>query len=211
MPAKTESIEYQTTIVGAAYLVKGILTRLRFVSVMDEALQSQPDIETTYGALAQVIIANRLTFQPTPLYKLAEWASEHKLDHVFDLDAAWLDDDRLGALLEGVADHQVTIWGALVKQAVQRRGDGQFLPPTATLPGGASVDGHGQGGLARDLATTASRSTDLDQGRIYKSQQGPQAARRTAHLPGMRNRAYPERCSGSAGPSHLAVGVRLVE
>jgi len=120
MPAKTESIEYQTTIVGAAYLVKGILTRLRFVSVIDEALRSQPDIEATYGALSQVIIANRLTFQPMPLYKLAEWASEHGLDHVFDLEAEWLDDDRLGALLEAVADHQVTIWSALVKQAVQR-------------------------------------------------------------------------------------------
>jgi transposase len=120
MPAKTEPIEYQTTIVGAAYLVKGILTRLRFVSVMDAALRSQPDIETTYGALAQVIVANRLTFQPMPLYKLAEWASEHGMDHVFDLESVWLDDDRLGALLEAVADHQVTIWSALVKHAVQR-------------------------------------------------------------------------------------------
>jgi hypothetical protein len=97
-PAKTESIEYQTTIVGTAYLVKGILTRLRFVSVMDAALRSQPDIQTTYGALAQVIVANRLTFQPMPLYKLAEWASEQGLDHVFDVEAEWLDDDRLGGL-----------------------------------------------------------------------------------------------------------------
>jgi len=39
---------------------------------------------------------------------------------VFDLEAEWLDDDRLGALLEAVADHQVTIWSGLVKQAVQR-------------------------------------------------------------------------------------------
>ena len=120
MPAKTKSIEYQTTIVGAAYLVKGILTRLRFVSVIDEVLRSQPDIETTYGALAQVIVANRLTFQPVPLYKLADWASEHGMAHVFDLEAEWLDDDRLGTLLAALADHQVTIWSALVKNAVQR-------------------------------------------------------------------------------------------
>ena len=120
MPAKTKSIEYQTTIVGAAYLVKGILTRLRFVPVIDEALRSQPDIEATYGVLSQVIVANRLTFQPMPLYKLAEWASEHGLDHVFDLEAAWLDDDRLGAMLEALADHQVTIWSALIKNAIHR-------------------------------------------------------------------------------------------
>lgn len=120
MPAKTKSLEYQTTIVGAAYLVKGILTRLRFVPVIDEVLRSQPDIETTYGALAQVIVANRLTFQPMPLYKLAEWASEHGMAHVFDLEAEWLDDDRLGTLLAALADHQVTIWSALVKNAIQR-------------------------------------------------------------------------------------------
>ncbi len=120
MPVKTKSIEYQTVVVGAAYLVKGILTRLRFVSAIDDALKFQPNIESTYGALAQVPVANRLTFQPVPLYEMGEWAGEHGIDHVFELEAAWLDDDRLGAMLEALADHQVTIWSTLVKNAVRR-------------------------------------------------------------------------------------------
>lgn len=120
--AKTDVIEYQTVIVGAAYLAKGILRRLGFVSAIDDALLHQPVIETTYGRLAQVIVVNRLTFQPVPLYGLAAWAAEDRMDHVFGIQAAWLDDDRLGAMLEAVADHQVTIWSTVLRNAVKRFG-----------------------------------------------------------------------------------------
>lgn len=111
--------EYDTIVVGAAYLVKGILQRLGFVSIVDEALPSQPVIETTYGNLAQIIVANRLTFQPVPLYHLSTWAAEHGMTHVFGIEAEWLDDDRMGALLEGLADHQVSIWSKLVGNALR--------------------------------------------------------------------------------------------
>jgi hypothetical protein len=39
---------------------------LGVVAAIDQALQCQPAIEATYGQLAQVIITNRLTFQPAP-------------------------------------------------------------------------------------------------------------------------------------------------
>ncbi|MGB9872306.1 MAG: IS1634 family transposase [Anaerolineae bacterium] len=118
MPVKSKA-EYDTIIVGAAYLVKGILQRLGFVSIVDEALQSQPVIETTYGNLAQIMVANRLAFQPVPLYHLSAWAAEHGMTHVFGIKAEWLDDDRMGALLEGLADHQVSIWSGLVGNALR--------------------------------------------------------------------------------------------
>jgi transposase len=120
MPTKTNAIEYQTVVVGAAYLVKGILRRLDFVLAIDDVLEHQPEIETTYGTLAQVIVANRLTFQPSPLYDMAGWAAERGMDRVFGIQAAWLDDDRLGAMLEGLADHQVSIWSRVVQNAVRR-------------------------------------------------------------------------------------------
>jgi transposase len=112
--------EYDTIVVGAAYLVKGILQRLGFVSIVDEALQSQPVIETTYGNLAQIIVANRMTFQPVPLYHLSAWATEHGMTQVFGIEAEWRDDDRMGALLAGLADHQVSIWSGLVGNALRR-------------------------------------------------------------------------------------------
>src|SRR5215210_4591251 len=61
-----------------------------------------------------------MTFQPCPLYALAEWAARHGIDRLFNLQAAWLDDDRLGALLDGLAKHQVTIWTTLLSTAVTR-------------------------------------------------------------------------------------------
>ena len=64
MPAKTDASEagYETVVVGSAYLVKNILHKLGFAAVIDEVLTHQPEIDTTYGQLAQVIMAHRLAF-----------------------------------------------------------------------------------------------------------------------------------------------------
>jgi transposase len=120
MLSQPQPVEYQTMVVGAAPLLKQLLDRLGVAQAIDHALRYQPDIPTTYGSLAQVIIVNRMTLQPQPLYALAEWAARHGIDRLFDLQAAWLDDDRLGALLDGLAKHQVTIWTTLLTTAVQR-------------------------------------------------------------------------------------------
>jgi len=120
MPVKTRSVEYETVVVGGAYLVKNILQRLGVVAAIDQALKAQPEIQATYGKLSQAIITNRLSLQPTPLYQMAEWAAQHGIDHVFDLQAEWLDDDRLGALLDGVAEQSVTIWTTILQNAVRR-------------------------------------------------------------------------------------------
>ncbi len=120
MLSPPQPVEYQTMVVGAAPLLKQLLDRLGVAEAIDHALRAQPDIATTYGTLAQVIIVNRMTFQPQPLYALAEWAAQHGIDRLFDLQAAWLDDDRLGAMLDGLAKHQVTIWTTLLTNAVER-------------------------------------------------------------------------------------------
>ncbi len=112
--------EYQTAVIGAASLVKGILDGLGVAQTIDRFLKHQPEVPTTYGALAQVIIVNRMSFQPQPLYQLGPWAQEHGIHRLLDLDPAWLDDDRLGAMLEALADQQVSIWGALSKGAIKK-------------------------------------------------------------------------------------------
>jgi hypothetical protein len=120
MPVKTRSDEYETVVVGGAYLVKNILQRLGVVAAIDQALTAQPEIAATYGQLAQAIITNRLSLQPAPLYQMADWAAHHGIDHVFGLQAEWLDDDRLGALLDGVAEQPVSIWTTILQNAVRR-------------------------------------------------------------------------------------------
>jgi hypothetical protein len=62
--------EYQTAVIGAAPLVKGVLDQLGVAQTIDGFLKHQPEVPTTYGALAQVIIVNRMSFQPQPLYQL---------------------------------------------------------------------------------------------------------------------------------------------
>lgn len=111
---------YETHVVGAAYLVKGLLAQLEVAEAIDQALGQQPVVGTTYGTLAQVVIVNRMAFDPQPVYHLAPWAQQHGIDRLFGIEARWLDDDRVGALLEGLAAHQVTIWTAVLTQAVRQ-------------------------------------------------------------------------------------------
>lgn len=113
------TIEYETKVVGAGYLVKGILGRLGVAPAIDAALAHQPAVGATYGTLAQVLIVNRMAFDPQPLSHLGPWAQQHGIDRLFGIEAAWLDDDRMGALLEAVAAHQATIWTAVLTAAVQ--------------------------------------------------------------------------------------------
>ena len=114
--------EYQTAAVGVAYLVKNLLQQLGVAEVIDSVLKHQPQIGATYGTLAQVIIINRMSFDPQPLYHLSRWAAQHGIDRLLGIEAEWLDDDRMGALLEGIADHQVTIWSTLVQRAIEEFG-----------------------------------------------------------------------------------------
>jgi transposase len=120
MVVDTDALECQTYAVGAACLVQDLLRRLDVVDTIDRALASQPDLPVTYGTLAQLLIVNRMSFDPQPLYQLGPWVAQHGLDRLFGIEAAWLDDDRLGGMLELLADRQVTLWTQLVQTALAR-------------------------------------------------------------------------------------------
>jgi transposase len=128
MPVETNAVEYQTVEIGAAYLVKSILQRLGAVTAIDQELQYQPEIAATYGQLAQAVIFNRMSLNPQPLYQLADWVARHGIDRLLGIRAAWLDDDRLGAMLDGLAAHQGAIWSTIIGHAVR-----EFQPDLAWL------------------------------------------------------------------------------
>ena len=90
MPVKQKSTEYQTIVVGAGCMVKEILSRLGFVEAIDSVLKYQPEVETTYGVLAQVLVVNRLNFQPVPLYAMAEWAAQHWTVCFISIPNGWM-------------------------------------------------------------------------------------------------------------------------
>ena len=111
-------IEYETYQIGVAYVVKDLLKRLGIVEAIDSVMEHQPEIGASYGTLAQVVIINRLSFDPQPLYTLGEWAKRHGIDRLLEIDVAWLDDDRLGALMEALAKHAAQIWMKVIVRAV---------------------------------------------------------------------------------------------
>lgn len=111
-------IEYETYQIGVAYVVKDLLKRLGIVEAIDSVMEHQPEIGASYGTLAQVVIINRLSFDPQPLYILGEWAKQHGIDRLLEIDAIWLDDDRLGAMMEALAKHAVQIWMKVIVSAV---------------------------------------------------------------------------------------------
>src|SRR6266540_4175423 len=112
--------EYETVQIGAALLARALFKELGVASAIDRSIASQPEVEATYGHLLQAVILNRLTFDPQPLYRMSEWAAQHGIDDLLGIDAAWLDDDRLGAALDAIATHQIEIWVAILKRARQR-------------------------------------------------------------------------------------------
>jgi transposase len=89
------------------------------VAAIDQELQYQPEIAATYGRLAQAVIFNRMSLNPQPLYQLADWVARHGIDRLLGIQAAWLDDDRLGAMLDGLAAHQVAIWSTIIGNALR--------------------------------------------------------------------------------------------
>ena len=113
---------YETRVVGAWPLVQDLLRELDVVNVINEALTHQPEIAATYGELSQALIINRMSFEPKPLYEMSRWGQESGVAQLLGLNASWLDDDRLGAMLDGLAKHQVDIWSRIVVTAVEKFG-----------------------------------------------------------------------------------------
>ena len=111
--------EYTTLVVGPSLLAKQILDRLQVGAILDRAFHRRfPAVPTTYGTLALAIILNRMTLSPQPLYQLADWAAQHGIDRLLGIQAEWLDDDRLGALLEGLAEEWGTLWSEILTSAI---------------------------------------------------------------------------------------------
>lgn len=98
--------------------MKDILDRLGVVKAIDAVMEHQPEIGCSYGKLALVVIINRLSFDPQPLYALREWVELHGIDKILGIETGWLDDDRLGAMLEALAKHAGAIWKTVIVQAI---------------------------------------------------------------------------------------------
>jgi hypothetical protein len=88
--------------------VAGIIDRL--CPVRDVAILS-------HGQVIEALVANRLT-SPAPLVRVQDWAAEWAVGEVFGIDAATLNDDRVGRALDAVAPHLDEIVGSVGTRAI---------------------------------------------------------------------------------------------
>jgi transposase len=92
--------------------VAGIIDRL--CPVRDVAILS-------HGEVIEALVANRLT-SPAPLLRVQDWAAQWAVAEVFAIEAATLNDDRIGRALDAVAPHLDEIVGSVGAGAITEFG-----------------------------------------------------------------------------------------
>lgn len=113
MDARTQ---VDTQVVGALPVLAGVLEKWGLREVLDQVAPTKGDVSV--GTLVEVMVLNRL-LNPKAMYSVGEWAAGAAVTDLYGLTADQLNDDRLGRLLETVADHGPSLQSAATLAAVK--------------------------------------------------------------------------------------------
>ena len=113
MDARTQ---VDTQVVGALPVLAGVLEKWGLREVLDQVAPTKGDVSV--GTLVEVMVLNRL-LNPKAMYSVGEWAAGAAVTDLYGLTADQLNDDRLGRLLETVADHGPSLPSAATLAAVK--------------------------------------------------------------------------------------------
>jgi len=119
--SKLASIQVQAIPAGPLPLIKALLDELGVSEIIDALVPNEAG-EFPHGPAAEVVIASRLQGVPLPIYEIADWASQTAVPILFGIPAEKLNDDRLGAMLDGVRLQREAIWARVLSRAVTRFG-----------------------------------------------------------------------------------------
>jgi len=89
---------------GALPVIRRFVERLRLPAIVDDLLPLAPQAPYQRGNIITALVMNKLT-APSPLYKLEEWARRGGVEPILGIPAEALTDDRVGRLLDEVADN----------------------------------------------------------------------------------------------------------
>jgi transposase len=103
--------------VGALPLIKSFCDKLRLAELIDEILPLAPQALMGNGIVFVALLMNRLT-TPRPLYRLVEWGQKWGLFCVLGLQPELLNDDRVGRLLDAVAESASEIKAAFLLRVI---------------------------------------------------------------------------------------------
>jgi transposase len=111
-----------TKTIGSLALSYPYLRRLDFAQVIDNLTTTGKEREVSTGRVLEVLVLNRLTLQPTPISKIADWAAGQVIEEVYGISAAAFNDDRIGRALDEIYPHLSDAWAALVLRGAQAYG-----------------------------------------------------------------------------------------
>jgi transposase len=106
---------------GSLPVVAGFSRRLDIAGIVDRLCPVRDVAILSHGQVIEALIANRLT-SPAPLLRVEDWAAEWAVAEVFGIDAATLNDDRIGRALDTVAPRLDEIVGSVGARAITEFG-----------------------------------------------------------------------------------------
>lgn len=111
-PSSPSPEQYVVKTVGALPLLRGFLKRVGLAEVLERSLPKDPQAYLSVGDVAEILVANRLS-SPRPLYRIEEWAERAGVEQVFGFPPEWLNDDRLGRVLDRLGENAKALKGDL--------------------------------------------------------------------------------------------------
>lgn len=106
---------------GAMPVIAEFCRRLDIRGIVDRACPVRDLALATHGQVIEALVANRLT-SPQPLLHVEDWAREWAVAEVFGVDAAVLNDDRIGRALDALAPALDGIVGSVGASAIEAFG-----------------------------------------------------------------------------------------
>lgn len=106
---------------GSLPVVAEFSRRLDIAGIVDRLCPVRDLAILSHGQVIEALVANRLT-SPAPLLRVEDWARDWAVPEVFGIDAAALNDDRIGRALDAVAPHLDEIVGSVGAGAISSFG-----------------------------------------------------------------------------------------
>lgn len=116
------SFEIESVLqLGGLPVIKDFCERLGLARLIDEHLPLAPQAGIGHGATLVALVMNKLS-DPKPLYKIEEWAETFGVEPLLGIVPEHLNDDRLGRMLDSVADKVETLKTQVCFAAIERFG-----------------------------------------------------------------------------------------
>lgn len=112
---------------GTLAVIWPLLERMNIAAIIDRHLPGDPQREFSHGQVLQLLLAARLQ-QPTALMNISQWAADSGVEHLADIPADKLNDDRLGRALDALFQERHAILAAVASHVLH-----EFKLPTDRL------------------------------------------------------------------------------